>query len=107
MSKLNRLVFDVVRADKSEKYEVFLIRCDKPTHIEYLVRRELSSGSWSCHGLDGVAAPSKKNQKVIFGFLESIREQLKHPDQRLLHLLVIHMHRDREELLVLLLYRGL
>ena len=76
MSKLNRLVFDVVRADKSEKYEVFLIRCDKPTHIEYLVRRELSSGSWSCHGLDGVAAPSKKNQKVIFGFLESIREQL-------------------------------
>ena len=76
MSKLNRLVFDVVREDNSSKYEVFLMRCDKPTHIEYLVRRELSSGSWSCHGLDGVSAPSKKSQKVIFEFLSSIRENL-------------------------------
>lgn len=75
-TKLNRLVFDVVRADNSDKYEVFLLRCDKPTHIEYLIRREIGNNAWSCHGLDNVAAPSKKSQKVLFSFLESIKEAL-------------------------------
>jgi len=75
-SDSNDLKFDLVRADKDAKWESYLIRCDRPTHIEYLVIYNIALKVYSICGLDGVGLISSENQKKLFSHLDGVREKV-------------------------------
>jgi len=73
---LTELTFDLVRADKSEKWESYLIRCDRPTHIEYLINYNIELKIYSIMSFDNIALPNAENQSLLFAHLDAVREKI-------------------------------